>query len=124
MSSPLFPVAVGLCQERRRTGDEQSHVGGRARAQIRALQQTNVEGRDAHQHGRSRHRSKNSFRVELLHEQDARTRGERYVASHEQPVDMIDRQGVDQNVSVRVAPLFDQRQGVRDQIAMRQHGSF
>ena len=94
VSGPVFPVAVGLCQQRRRTGDEQPHIGGRALAQVSALQQANIEGRHAHQHGRPRHRCQSSLRVEFLHGQDARTRGERHVASHEQPVDMIDRQRV------------------------------
>ena len=118
---PPFPMGFG--QQGRRARDEQAHMLRGLRRQVRALQQTGVEGRHAHHGGGARHQAHDGVRVELGQEQHGSARQHEGVGGHEKPVGMIDRQGVDEHVGRAETPEIHQRQGVGSEVVMAQHGA-
>ena len=121
MAGPLLPVAVGLGEERRRAGHEEAHVRDRLPGQARMAKQARVEGRNPHQRGRARQEAHHLLGVEFRAEQHRGIGQEGHVRGHEQAVRVVDRQGVDQDVVGRELPGVAQREGVRDEVAVRQH---
>ena len=114
-------VAVGLGKERRRSRNEQPHMGGGLAGQRRMGQEPRVEGRHAHEDRRPRHRGKDFAGIEFRQEDHRGAGKEHRVDGHEQAVGVIDRQGVDQHVACGDAPIVDEGEGVRGEIAVGQH---
>ena len=85
-------------------------------------QQARVERRHAHhRRGAAPHQLQHQVRVELRQEEHRAARQQQRVHGHEQSMRMVDRQRVDQHVLVGEAPVIDERQRVRGEIAVRQH---
>ena len=117
------PFAMRLGQQRRRARHEQAHVRRRLARQIGPLQQACVEGRHAHHAGGARHQAHDLGRIELWQEEHAAARQQQRVRRHEKPVRMVDRQGVDEHVVRREAPVIDERFGVGIEIVVAEHGA-
>ena len=117
----LLEGAEGIGEQRRRAGDEQPHVPADFPVEARLFQKPGVERRHAHEHRRSRQPAEDGVDVELRQKQNRRAVQHRAVQRHEQAVDMIDRQGVEQHVPRHPAPIAVQSQGVGRQVGVAQH---
>ncbi len=115
------PLAVGLGQKGRRAGDEQPHSLHRLAVQPRMLQQAGIEGGHPHKGGGAGQKVDDLASVELRKEDHRPAGHQQYVDGHEQPVHMIDRQGVDQHILRRETPGADQGAGVGRQVVVGQH---
>ncbi len=121
MTGGLAPFAVGLGQQGRRAGDEQSHPLHRLATQVRMLQQPGIEGRHPHQGGRPRHKADDLPGVEPGQKEHRPAGHQEHVDGHEQPVHVVDRQGMDQHVLGGEPPGSGQRPGIGRQVVVCQH---
>ena len=83
--------------------------------------EADIEGRDAHQHGGARESARTASASKPRWKRHRRAAQQRAVERHEQAVDMVDRQRVDQHVVAREAPCSIERLRVRGEIAVAQH---
>ena len=118
MTGAGAPLAVGLGQQRSRARHEQPHAGCRLFAEAGMLKQAHVEGGNAHQGRGTGHQPENLVGVELRQEDHRRRREAGDSSHHEQPVGVVDRQGMDQHVIGREAPHVLQGQGIGDEIVV------
>ena len=88
------------------------------------LQQPRVEGRHAHHRRGSGQLRHDVVRIEFRAEQHAAACQQQRVAGREQAMRVVDRECVKQHVRRPEPPDVDQRERVRGQVAMGQHGAF
>lgn len=119
-----FEGGVGLGQQRRRAGNHQPHVREGGAVKARVGQHPAVESRHAHDHRGARQVGGDPLEIEAGVEDQAGAGHQRDVGGDEQPVRVEHRQRVHQHVGRGKAPAIAQGLGVRDQVAMGQHGAF
>ena len=124
MAGPLLEGDMRFGKQRRAARGEEPHVRHQFPVEARIVEQAGVEGRHAHHRRRLRQPLDDLVHLERRQE-DHRAAGKQHdVAGDEKAVRMEDRQRVQQDVVGREAPCLDQRTGVRQQVAVRQHGAF
>jgi hypothetical protein len=96
-------------------------MGGQIAGEARLAQQARIEGGDAHQHIGLRHQPHQFLHVEFGQQDDRRSRRDGDVGSHEQPMRVEDRQGMQQPVIRGIAPVFAQGLRIGSQIALTEH---
>jgi hypothetical protein len=99
MAGALAKLLVRFGEQRRGSGDEQPHSRRILAAQAPMVQQPRVMRRHAHEHRRARHLLERRGRIELRHELETRRGHQRSVDADEQPMDVKQRQHVQQHVA-------------------------
>ena len=115
------PVTVGLNEQRRRTRDKQAHLCGAGLVELRMLQQPHIVGRHAHKYRRGGQVFHDGVDIERRQQNHRGTRRQRDVDGDEQPMDVKQRQRMQQDIAGRVTPTGFQAIGVRGQISVREH---
>ena len=123
MAGAFLPGAEGLDEQRRRSRDEQPHVGSGGARQRGLAQHAHVERGHAHEDGGARQGGDHRGRVELGEPEHLARAQQRGVDGDEQAMHVEDGQRVDQHVALLPAPVVLQRDGVGQQVAVRQHGA-
>jgi hypothetical protein len=114
-------LGEGLREQRGRARDEEAHIRASLAGEARMRQQADVEGGHAHHHRRIRHLAHHLVHVEAGQEDHLAAVQEGAVERDEEPVDVKDRQSVEQHVARHEAPQLVQRARVALQIAVAQH---
>ena len=110
-----------LRQERRGAGDEETDRPAVAGAERILRKEPRVERRHAHHHGRARQQRAHVVGVELREPQHACAGKQRAMTCDEEPMDVVDRQRVQQHVAARKTPVADERRRVAAEIAVGEH---
>ena len=108
----------------RGSGNEQTHMGAGRGCEAWVIEHAHVESGHAHHCRRSRQETENLVDIEFREEKHRAASQEDRIHSHEQPVRVINRQGVKQRFVRRKLPVIDQGQGVGGKIVVGQHGAF
>ena len=123
LAGALLEIAVGVGQQRRRSRNEQPHVGAAGGREAGLVQQAGVERGHAHHHRGPGQQGKHLLRVEFLQKQQPAARKQGAVPGNEQSMRMEQRQRVQQHVVAAETPELGQRQAVAQQTGMGQHGA-
>ena len=123
LARQFLELAMRLCQQRGRPGNEQPHVRRGFGGEALMVQKPGVEGRHTHHRGGFRHPFQRDIGREFRQEDHRAADHRQQVACHEQPVRVIDRQHVEQRVIGGEAPVFTQHLGVRAQVPVAQLGA-
>jgi hypothetical protein len=118
---PQPEIVERLRQERRRARNEEPHRPAIVGAERRQREKPRVESRHAHHRRGARQQSANFVGVELREPKHPRARQQRAVARDEQPVHVIDRQRMQQDIAAGEAPELNQRQRIAREVAMGEH---
>ena len=100
-----------------------AHMARAVLGQPAIFQQPRVEGGNTHHHSRLGQRLENRVRLELGKQQHAGARQQGNIGGDEKPMNVEDRQRVQQHIVLGKFPSPAQAVGIRIKIAMGEHGA-
>ena len=123
VAGSLAELIESLDQQRRRAADEQAHAGAGLTREIGLGQQAHVQRGHAHEHAGVAHFPHRGGGVEPAEPQHLAAIEQSTMNGDKKAVHVEDGQRVHQHVAFTPAPVALQRDGVAEQVAVRQHGA-
>ncbi len=119
-----MPLVERFQQQRRRTGDKQTHVRGLCFGKAWLGQHAHIERGNAHEHCCFWHFGDDKFGVKLGHPNHLAAIEQGTVDGHKQTMHMEDGQGMNEHITGLPAPIVFQGLCVAQHVAVREHRAF